>query len=106
MLTRGIYFVRSWLLVEQLDVAHERRAREEALEQVVGEEGILGRSPGEGRGERVDVVDRLAGIRAFAEQVLVNVRDGCRVRVDARRSGAQRRVARASRAQGQRPHAR
>jgi hypothetical protein len=51
-----------------------RRARS-ALEQVVAEQRALGHAPGERRLEGVDVVDALAGVGPFAEQILVHVGD-------------------------------
>ena len=75
-------------LVEQLHVGHEAGPGEHALEQVVAEHRVLGHPVDHRRAERVDVVDPLAGEAALAEQVLVDVRDGGGVRVDA---GARRR---------------
>ena len=72
-------------LVEQLDVGHQAGAGEDALEQVVAEQRVLGHPVGQRRLEGVDVVDPLAGEAALAEQVLVDVGDRGRVRVDAGR---------------------
>ena len=71
------------VLVDQLDVRHERDARVEPLEQVVRQQRVLRHRVLERRRERVDVVEPLAGEDAFAEQVLVGVGDRGRVRVDA-----------------------
>ena len=71
------------VVVDQLESLDERRARVEALEQVVRQERVLGHAPVERRAERVDVDQPLAGEDALAEQVLVGVRDRGRVGVDA-----------------------
>ena len=70
-------------LVEQLDVGHQAGACEHALEQVVAEQRVVGDPVVQRGGERVDVVDPLAGEAALLEEVLVDVRDGGRIRVDA-----------------------
>ena len=59
-----------------------RRAHR-ALEQVVAQERVLGHAAAERRFERVDVVDALADVAAFVKQILIDVRDGGRVRIDA-----------------------
>ncbi len=91
MLAAGLDLVRGWLFVEQLDIGSERRSREQALEQVVAEQAILGHSLRERRDEGVDIVDALADERTFAEQILVHVGYGRRIRIDARRPGGDRR---------------
>ena len=48
--------------------------------------------------ERIDVVDPLADERTLAEQVLVNIGDGARIRVDAGLASEQPRIALAVRA--------
>ena len=49
-----------------------------------------GKRPSSAALERVDVVDAFADERALAEQVLVDVGDGARVRIDARVAAEQR----------------
>jgi hypothetical protein len=66
--TRGV-------LVDQLDVRHERDACIQPLEQVVGEERVLRDRALERRGERIDVVEPLAGEDAFSEEILIRVGD-------------------------------
>ena len=73
-------------LVEQLDVGHQPRPGEDALEQVVAQERVLRHAVRHRHVEGVEVVDPLAGVAAFTEQVLVHVRDRERVRVDPGRS--------------------
>jgi hypothetical protein len=44
---------------------------------------LSGKRPSSRALERIDVVDALADERAFVEQVLVDVRHGARIRIDA-----------------------
>src|SRR4051794_10504454 len=57
--------------LHHLDIGREPRAREDALEEIVRQQRAVGHAVRERGLERVDVVDALAGERAFAEQVLV-----------------------------------
>src|SRR5262245_33248774 len=59
------------------------------LEQVVRQESVLGYLVAERGIERVDVVKSFAGEDTLAEQVLVRIRYGGRIRVDPRVSGVQ-----------------
>ena len=60
--------------------------REDALEEIVAQERVLG-DPSRERGlEGVHVVDALAGVGALAEEILVHVGDGERVGIDAARA--------------------
>ena len=77
------------VFLEQLHVAHQPRPGVAAFEQVVAQDPVLREPPPEGRLECVHVVDPLADEGALAEQVLVYVRDGARVGVDARLSPEQ-----------------
>ena len=87
MLARRRDLVAGRKILEQLDVGDQRGAREEPLEEVVAEQRVFRHSPLERALERVDVVDALAGVRAFAEEVLIHVRDGGGVGIDAGRAG-------------------
>src|SRR5690606_40938393 len=58
------------VVLDQLDVGDEGRARQRAFDQVVAEHGILGDAVLERRFHGVDVVKPLAGEGALAEQVL------------------------------------
>ena len=71
------------IVVDDLDVGDEGRPRIEALEQIVRQQRVLRHAALERRDERVDVVEALAGEDAFVEEILVDVRDGRRVRIDA-----------------------
>ena len=65
------------------DVARQRGARVHALEQVVAQHAVLGDAAAHRAIEHRHVVQALAGIDAFAEHVLVDVRDRAGVRVHA-----------------------
>ena len=86
------------VVVHDLDVGHERRARVEALEQIVRQQRVLRHASVERRGERVDVVQSLAGEDALVEEILVDVGDGGRVRIDAGVAGVRAREERSRRA--------
>ena len=73
-------------LLDDLDVGREAGAREDALEEVVTENRVLGHAAGERQLERVDVVDALAGVGALAEQILIHIRDGGRIRIESARA--------------------
>ncbi len=88
--------------LDHLDIGRQPGAREDAFEQIVAEQGVRRHAAGERRLEGVDVVDALAGVGAFAEQVLVHVGGGSRVRIDAARRGEQPLVQRAFAADRQR----
>ena len=74
-------------ILHHFDVGGQCGAGEDALEQVVAEHGAVRHTTRQRGLERVDVVDALAGIGTLAEQVLVDVRDGGGVGVDATGAG-------------------
>ena len=86
------------IVVHHLDVGDEGRPGVQALEQVVREQRVLGHAPLERRHERVDVVEALAGEDPLAEQVLVGVRHGGGVGIDAGVPGVDAREERPGRA--------
>ena len=86
------------IVVHDLDVRDERRARVEPLEQIVRQQRVLRHASVERRRERVDVVEALAGEDAFAEEILVDVGDRGRVRIDAGVAGVGPREQRSGRA--------
>ena len=86
MLARRGDVVAGGILLDDLDVGDQSGPREDALEQIVAEERVLRNAPRERRLEDVDVVDALAGVGALAEEILVDVGDGERVRIHARRA--------------------
>ena len=73
--------------LDHLDVGGETGAREDALEQIVAEQRGVRNPAGERGLEGIDIVDALAGIGAFAEQILIDVGDGGGIRVDAADAG-------------------
>src|SRR5690606_38019876 len=70
-------------IVDDLDIGGKPGAGKRALEEIVAEESILRNPSGECRLEGIDVIDALAGIGTFAEQVLIDVGDGRSIRIDA-----------------------
>ena len=76
-ITRRIVFV-------QLRIAHQARACVATFEQVMAEDRVVRKASAQRTFERFDVVHALADERSFAEQVLVHVRCGARVGIDAR----------------------
>ena len=85
------------VVLVQLHIAQQPRPRVAPLQKIVAEYPILGEAPSKGLLECIDVVDPLADERAFAEHVLVDIRDGTRVRVYAGLTPVKPRVARAVR---------
>jgi hypothetical protein len=59
-------------------------ARERPLDEIVTEQRVVGKAPFGRASKDVDVVDAFSRERPFAEQILIDVRHGCRVRIDAR----------------------
>ena len=86
MLPRRRDLVARGKLLEELDVADQPGPREQPLEQVVAEKRTFRHPAGERALEGVDIVDALAGVRALPEEVLVDVRHGGGIGVDARRT--------------------
>ena len=74
---------RGHVLVD-LHAAQQRGTRVGALQQVVAEDEVFGEAPVEGLSEGVDVVDALADERALAEEILIDVRDLLRIRIESR----------------------
>ena len=74
-------------LIEELDIGHQAGPGEDALEEVVAQERVVGHPVRHRGGEGVQVVDPLAGEAPFLEQVLVDVRHRRCVRIDAGRPG-------------------
>jgi hypothetical protein len=82
VLARGVNAVARGEVVQHLDVAREGDASEQSFEQVVAEQVVLWHAPSQRGAERVDVVDALAVVAAFIEEILVHVRNGRGVRVE------------------------
>ena len=87
MLAIGRDIVAGGKLLDELDIGSEPGAREGAFEEIVAEQRVLGDTSLERALEGVDVVDALAGVGAFAEEILVDVGDGRRIGIDAAGAG-------------------
>ena len=87
MVAKGGDVIAGREILDDLHVRGQAGAGEDPLEQVVAEEGRLGHAAGQRRFEGVDVVDALARVGAFAEQVLVDVRNRRGIGIDADRAG-------------------
>ena len=83
MLPRGGDVVARRKLLDQFDVRDQARARESSFEKIVTQQRVVGNAARQRGLEHVDIVNPFAAVRAFIEQVLVNVGNGERVRVDA-----------------------
>ena len=79
----GVRGVRCGEALEQHDVAGERHAPVDALEQIVADDRVLGRAAFDAAHEAIDVVDPFAAVDAGAEQVLVRLGDRVGVDVEA-----------------------
>ena len=75
----------------QFDIAEQARAHVTAFQQIVTEDAVFRQAILQRELEHIDVVDALADERALAEGVLVDVRHGARVRIDAGVAGVQSR---------------
>src|SRR5271156_3576424 len=82
MLPRGGDVVPRRKFLDQLNVRGQARARESSLEQIVAEQRVVGDAARERGLEDVNLVNPLAAVGAFVEQVLVNVGHGERIRID------------------------
>src|SRR5271166_4148528 len=85
MLPGGRSFVMRREVVEKLDICRQGGPREDAFKKIVAKQGVIFYLARESFFERINVVDSFAGVRTFAEQILVDVGGGGRVRVDAAR---------------------
>ena len=83
MIARDPNVVARRKLFHDFDIGYESGACKGALEQIMTEQRALRHSAGKRRFERIDVVDSFARVRAFAKQILVHVRHGRAVRIDA-----------------------
>src|ERR1019366_10204850 len=77
-----------------LDPREQTAAAVAALHQIVTEDSVVRKTPFQRLLEGIHIVDDLADERTFSEQVLVYVRHGARIRVDARLAAKKARVTR------------
>ena len=75
--------VTRWEFLDDLDVGGEAGAGVGSLEQVVTEQGGAGRAATQRGLERVDLVYALAGVGSLAEHILIHIRNGGGVGIDA-----------------------
>ena len=68
--------------LNHLDIGHEPRPREDALQQIVAKDRIFRNLPFERSLEAVDFVDPFAAIGAFFEQILVDVGNRERIGIE------------------------
>ena len=87
MVAHGGDVVAGGKFLDDLDIGGETGAGEDALEQIVAEQRRVRHAAGERGLEGIDVVDALAGIGAFAEQILVHVGHRGGIRIDAAHAG-------------------
>ena len=76
-------------VLDDRDVGDRGAARHRAFEQVVAQDAVLGQAAAEHGVHRLHVEQALAGVGAFAEDVLVDLRARRAVRVDSRLAGEQ-----------------
>ncbi len=72
--------------LDDLDIGNQTRARKDSLEEVVTEQRAVGYTTGERGFKGIHIVDALAGVRAFAEEILVDIRHGGGIRIDPARA--------------------
>ena len=106
MLARRVGEVIRREIVDELDVGAQAGPRVEPLEEIVAEERLFRHAIRERVVKRVDVVDALADVAAFVEQVLIHVGDRRGVRIDADVAGEHLRERRSARALDADLHAR
>jgi len=81
------------IFLVQLNVAQQPGAGIAAFQQVVTENAVLGKAPGQGLFEGLDLVDALADERTLLEGILIDVGDGAGIGVDARLAAVQAGIA-------------
>ena len=73
--------------IQQLDVRRQPHADITAFQQIVTQQVRRWKSFGQEAMKRLEFVDAFAVITAFSDQVLINIGDGVRVRIDPPRIG-------------------
>src|SRR5476649_2125092 len=92
MASRDVRAVTRGKLLVQLHVAEQACPCVTTFQKVVAEDPVLRQTPRECMLECIDVVDAFADKRSFAEQILVDVGNNSRIRVDARLAAEKSRV--------------
>ena len=71
--------ITRWKFLNDLDIGCQAGARENTFKEIVTQQGVF-RDATVKRGlESIDIVNPLAGVRALAEQILINIGDRRRV---------------------------
>ena len=83
MLALGADVVARGKLFDDLNVRGQPRPCKDPLEQVMTQMAVLRHPSCQCRSEGIDVIDALAGERAFAKQILIDVRHRCRIGIHA-----------------------
>src|SRR5208283_6008580 len=86
------------IFLVQLYIAQQSRPYVASFHKVMAQDPVLGKAPVECPLERIDIIYPLTNERAFVKEILINVGDGARIRVDARLTPEQVRVPRRVRA--------
>ena len=86
MMAARVNFVVGGELFEKIYIGRQTGAREQALEEIVAEDRVLRDSSLERFFEGIDVVDPFSCVGSLAEEVLIHIGDGRRVRVHASRA--------------------
>ena len=75
--------VARWVFLVQLHVAQQPGPGVTAFQKIVAENPVVGKTPAQRPFECIDLIDALADERAFTEQILINIGNGARIRIDA-----------------------
>ena len=81
--------VVGWGRLEELDIGDQPGPGEDALEEIVTQQGVLGDASRQRRFEDVELIDPFAGVGTLPEEVLVDVGHRGGIWVDATRAGRQ-----------------
>ena len=72
---------------KQLDIRGQCRPSEDAFKEIMAQQRIVRHLARQGGLKCIDVVNALAGVGPFSEQILVDIRNGRGIRIDAARAG-------------------
>src|SRR6266446_10582473 len=97
MLAHSIGVIVSRIVVQKLDIADQGRARKDRFKQIVTEQRVFRNASVQRFFERVDIVQTLARIDSLAEEILIDIRRGGGIRINA---GVAREDAREQRLRG------
>src|SRR5262245_51708954 len=89
MLPLAVARVVIWELFEELYISRQTNADVNSLNEVVTQQSLFGKTPGQDFVEGLDVVNALAVIDRFAEDILVKIGNRLAIRIHAARIGEQ-----------------